>query len=176
MAFGNLVETFERIHAEYWRLYLMAEAAGDVKLAHSILNDMRKLVEMLVRYAPKMKGANVQDLVGHDEEAERRLYEQARVALVDRLETLLGRHQANVVRGDEHLNSDEVRASGRTVEMVNESAQASAAQRMVDEDDDELDAGDEAETLEEVPPRPASSPTDKGLGPLTGFEKAEWDV
>ena len=55
VAFGNLVETFERIHAEYWRLYLMAEAAGDVKLAHSILNDMRKLVEMLVRYAPKMK-------------------------------------------------------------------------------------------------------------------------
>lgn len=131
VAFGNLVEIFERIHAEYWRLYFMAEAAGDVKLAHSILNDIRKLVEVLVRYAPKMKGANLQDLIGLDEAAQRREMEQldkALLALVDQFE------------------------------------------RSVADQDDELDASDETETLPEAPPRPASSPTDKPLGPLTGFE------
>ena len=131
VAFGNLVEIFERIHAEYWRLYFMAEAAGDVKLAHSILNDIRKLVEVLVRYAPKMKGANLQDLIGVDEAAQRREMEQldkALLALVHQFE------------------------------------------RSVADQDDELDASDETETLPEAPPRPASSPTDKPLGPLTGFE------
>lgn len=131
VAFGNLVEIFERIHAEYWRLYFMAEAAGDVKLAHSILNDIRKLVEVLVRYAPKMKGANLQDLIGVDEAAQRREMEQldkALLALVHQFE------------------------------------------RSVADQDDELDASDETETLPEALPRPASSPTDKPLGPLTGFE------
>ena len=136
VAFGNLVETFERIHAEYWRLYFMAEAAGDVKLAHSILNDIRKLVEVLVRYAPKMKGANLQDLIGVDEAAQRRDMEQLDKDLID---------------------------------LINQFTRSAAAKPTVDQDD-ELDASDETETLPEAPPRPASSPTDKPLGPLTGFE------
>ena len=136
MAFGNLVETFERIHAEYWRLYFMAEAAGDVKLAHSILNDIRKLVEVLVRYAPKMKGANLQDLIGLDDAAQRRDMEVLDKALRD---------------------------------VVKEFEDATRAAPTVDQDD-ESDASDETETLPEAPPRPASSPTDKPLGPLTGFE------
>jgi hypothetical protein len=175
VAFGNLVETFERIHAEYWRLYFMAEAAGDVKLAHSILNDIRKLVEVLVRFAPKMKDANLQDLIGRDEAAEFRHYEQVREELVAKLENMLGRHRANLPHGDEDLNSEEVRAQGRTIALVNQHARSAAVKATVDEDD-ELDASDEMETLPEAPPRPASSPTDKRFGPLTGFEKAEWDI
>ena len=118
VAFGNLVETFERIHAEYWRLYFMAEAAGDVKLAHSILNDIRKLVEVLVRYAPKMKGANLQDLIGLDEAAQRREMEQLDKDLMD---------------------------------LINQFARSAAAKPTVDQDD-ELDASDETETLPEAPP------------------------
>jgi len=112
------------------------DVAGDVKLAHSILNDIRKLVEVLVRYAPKMKGANLQDLIGLDEAAQRRDMEQLDKDLID---------------------------------LINQFTRSAAAKPTVDQDD-ELDASDETETLPEAPPRPASSPTDKPLGPLTGFE------
>jgi hypothetical protein len=82
------------------------------------------------------KGANLQDLIGLDEAAQRREMEQLDKDLMD---------------------------------LINQFARSAAAKPTVDQDD-ELDASAGTETLPEAPPRPASSPSDKPLGPLTGFE------
>ncbi len=69
VALGNIGEAFESIYAEGWRLYHLAVASGDLKLAHALLADQRKLLEVVVRLATQMKGANLQDIIGRDEAA-----------------------------------------------------------------------------------------------------------
>jgi len=169
VALGNILEAFDMMYAEGWRLYHLALASGDLKLAHSLLVDQRKLLEVVVRYASQMKGANLQDIIGRDEAADARHYESVREELVAKLENLLGRHQKDLPRGDEYLNTDEVRQHGRSLDLVRDSSPTGDPVPAIE------DAG--SGEVESEPTPPSTSPaTVKPLGPLTTPKKAEWEV
>jgi hypothetical protein len=165
VALGNIVEAFERLYAERWRLYQMAVAAGDMKMAHANLVELRKLLEAVVGFASKMKGANLADLRGRDEAAEFRHMEEVRVQLIERLDTLLGRHEKNIRRGDEQLNTEEIRRHGRSLNL--DEYEPASTDTEPASDNDGTDAVD-AEPTPLAPPRsaPPSSPK-KGFGPLS---------
>ncbi len=100
--------------------------------------------------------------------------EEAREQLIERLEILLGRHRKNIPRGDEHLNTEEIRRQGRSLNLDDNEPASTDAEPASDND------GTGAVDAEPTPPAPprsaAPSSTKKGFGPLTEFEKPEWEI
>jgi hypothetical protein len=98
VAIGNVVEAFDRTHGQTQVLYERAMAGGDLRLAATMLDQQRRILETVVRYASKMGQATMQDIIGHDEAAERAHMEQVRSDLLQRLDELQERHNRGIIR------------------------------------------------------------------------------
>jgi hypothetical protein len=88
VAIGNVVEAFDRTYGQTQVLYDRAMAGGDLRLAATMLDQQRRILETVVRYASKMGQATTQDIIGHDEEVERAHMKQVRSDLLERLDEL----------------------------------------------------------------------------------------
>jgi hypothetical protein len=62
VAIGNVVEAFDRTHGQTQVLYERAMAGGDLRLAATMLDQQRRILETVVRYASKMGQATMQDI------------------------------------------------------------------------------------------------------------------
>jgi hypothetical protein len=100
VAIGNIVEAFDRIHAELWVLYERATLSGDLRLAASLLDQLRRVLEVVVRQASKMNQATLEDIIARDPAADFAHYEGIRKSLVERLDDLDARHKRGIVRPD----------------------------------------------------------------------------
>jgi hypothetical protein len=98
IAIGNVVEAFDRTYGQTQVIYEMAVARADGRLAMQALDQQRRILELVVRYASKMGQATMQDIIGHDEAAERAHMEEVRADLLQRLNDLQARHKRGIVR------------------------------------------------------------------------------
>ena len=98
VAIGNIAEAIDRTYGETQEVYERAMAEGDLRLAAQMLDQQRRIYDVIMRYSSKMGHATLQDLVGRNEEAERAYYESVREGLIERLDDLAERHQRGIVR------------------------------------------------------------------------------
>jgi hypothetical protein len=106
------VEAFDRTYGQTQVLYERAMAGDDLRLAATMLDQQRRILETVVRYASKMGQATMQDIIGHDEEAERAHMEQVRSDLLERLDMLQERHDRGIVRPVSHPDAIPGEGSG----------------------------------------------------------------
>ena len=100
VALGNLVEAFDTIYGATWSLYERASGAGDLRLAGSLLQDARKVLEIFVRFASKIDHATLPDAIGRDPAMDREHYEEVRRGIKERLDVLADRHRKGIQRPD----------------------------------------------------------------------------
>ena len=98
VALGTIIDEFSRVYAESWVTYERANVSGDLRIAASVLDQQRRLLEVMVRYAEKMKGATLDGIIENSEEAERQHYEEIRRGLNAKLDDLAERHARGIQR------------------------------------------------------------------------------
>lgn len=98
VALGTIIDEFSRVYAESWVTYERANVSGDLRIAASVLDQQRRLLEVMVRYAEKMKGATLDGIIENSEEAEWRHYEEIRRGLNAKLDDLAERHARGIQR------------------------------------------------------------------------------
>jgi hypothetical protein len=98
VAIGNVVEAFDRTYGQTQVIYEMAATGGDLRLAATMLDQQRRILESVIKYASKMGQATMQDIIGHNEAAERAHMEQVRSDLLERLDELQERHNRGIIR------------------------------------------------------------------------------
>ena len=130
VALGTIIDEFSRVYAESWVTYERAHVSGDLRIAASVLDQQRRLLEVMVRYAEKMKGATLDGIIENSEEAERRHYEEIQSGLIAKLDDLAERH----ARGIQRPTSSDDNDAGSSESDDDES------------DDDESGGGPDAET------------------------------
>lgn len=98
VALGNLVEAFDRIYAETWVLYERASMSGDLRLAASLLDSLRRVVEVVVKYASNIGQLTLQDVVDQDPATQANYWFGIQDDLVARLDDLYERHKRGIRR------------------------------------------------------------------------------
>ena len=98
VAIGNIVEAFDRTYGQTQVLYEMAMASGDLRLAATVLDQQRRILEIVVRHASKMNQATLEDIIARDPAADFAHYEGVREGLVERLDELGERHRRGIRR------------------------------------------------------------------------------
>jgi len=100
VAIGSIAEAFDRNYAQSQVLYERAVESGDLRLAATLLDHQRRVLEIIVRYASKMDQSTLQDVIAKDPEAEREHYEGLKQELLKKLDDLSERHKRGIVRDD----------------------------------------------------------------------------
>ncbi len=100
VAIGSIVEAFDRTYEQTQVLYERAMNSGDLSLAATMLDQQRRILEIVARYASKMGQATLQDVIGNDQAAERAHMEQIRANLIERLDDLAARNFRGIARPD----------------------------------------------------------------------------
>ena len=98
VAIGNVVEAFDRTYGQTQVLYERAMAGGDLRLAATMLDQQRRILETVVRYASKMGQSSLQDVIGRDQASEFAYYDGIRADLLERLREIQERHDRGIVR------------------------------------------------------------------------------
>ncbi len=98
VAIGNVVEAFDRTYGQTQVLYERAMAGGDLRLAATMLDQQRRILETVVRYASKMGQSSLQDVIGRDQASEVAYYGGIRADLLERLSEIQKRHDRGIVR------------------------------------------------------------------------------
>jgi len=65
-AIGNVMEAFDRTYGQTQELYERASAKDDLRLAATMLDQQRRILEVVVKYASAMGHATLQDVIGMD--------------------------------------------------------------------------------------------------------------
>ena len=98
VAIGNIVEAFDRTYGQTQVLYEMGMASGDLRLAATVLDQQRRILEIVVRYASKMNQATLGDIIARDPAADVAHYEGVRKDLLERFKNLNERHRRGIRR------------------------------------------------------------------------------
>ena len=98
VAIGNIVEAFDRTYGQTQVLYEMAMASGDLRLAATMLDQQRRILEIVVRHASKMNQATLEDIIARDPAADFDHYQGVQKDLMVRLDEIGERHRRGIVR------------------------------------------------------------------------------
>ena len=105
-AIGNITEAFDRTYGQTQELYERASAKDDLRLAATMLDQQRRILELVVKYASAMGHATLQDVIGMDPASEFAYYEGVRESLLEKLDDLHERHERGIVRSNGGSSDD----------------------------------------------------------------------
>ena len=106
VATGNIAEAFDRTYGQTQEVYERASAKGDLRLAATMLDQQRRILEVVVKYASAMGHATLQDVISMDPASEFAYYEGIREDLLKKLDDLRERHERGIRRSDGGSNDE----------------------------------------------------------------------
>ena len=106
VAIGSIAEAFDHNYAQSQVLYERAVESGDLRLAATLLDHQRRVLEIIVRYASKMGQATLEDVIAKDPAAERAHYQEVKRNLIEKLNEISQRNERGIVRPDETADAE----------------------------------------------------------------------